>query len=65
MLLFCLFINKVKSYSYEIIEENLDEQSIAFTDKSTSYVDTSEFVELHVTEKSSNDNRRNFIGSSY
>lgn len=37
----------------EVIEENLDEQSIVFTDKSTSYVDISDFVELHVTEKSS------------
>ncbi len=37
----------------EVIEENLDEQCIVFTDKSTSYVDISEFVELHVTEKSS------------
>ena len=36
-----------------LIEENLDEQCIVFTDKSTSYVDISDFVELHVTEKSS------------
>ncbi|SIT95678.1 ISXO2-like transposase domain-containing protein, partial [Epilithonimonas bovis DSM 19482] len=29
-----------------------DNQSIVFTDKSTSYVDISDFVELHITEKS-------------
>lgn len=34
------------------IKESLDEKSIVFTDKSTSYVDISEFVELHITEKS-------------
>lgn len=36
----------------EQIEQNLDEQSIVFTDKSRSYVDISDFVELHVSEKS-------------
>ncbi|SIT97876.1 ISXO2-like transposase domain-containing protein, partial [Epilithonimonas bovis DSM 19482] len=30
----------------------IDNQSIVFTDKSTSYVDISDFVELHITEKS-------------
>ncbi|WP_143751812.1 IS1595 family transposase, partial [Maribacter sp. 4U21] len=34
------------------IGESLDEKSIVFTDKSTSYVDIADFVELHVTEKS-------------
>jgi len=37
----------------DLIEENLDEQCIVFTDKSSSYVDISDFVELHITEKSS------------
>ena len=37
----------------DLIEENLDEQCIVFTDKSSSYVDISDFVELHVREKSS------------
>ena len=37
----------------ETIKESLDNQSIVFTDKSTSYVDISDFVELHVMEKSS------------
>lgn len=35
------------------VEENFDEKSIVFSDKSTSYVDLSDYVELHVTEKSS------------
>ena len=35
------------------IWESLDERTIVFSDKSTSYVDISDFVELHVTEKSS------------
>ncbi|SIT97022.1 ISXO2-like transposase domain-containing protein, partial [Epilithonimonas bovis DSM 19482] len=36
----------------ETIKESIDNQSIVFTDKSTSYVDISDFVELHITEKS-------------
>ncbi len=36
----------------ESIKESIDEKSIVFTDKSTSYVDISKFVELHITEKS-------------
>lgn len=34
------------------IKESLDESCIVFTDKSTSYVDIADFVELHITEKS-------------
>lgn len=34
------------------IGEFLDERFIVFTDKSTSHVDISDFVELHITEKS-------------
>ena len=37
----------------ETIKEFIDNQSIVFTDKSTSYVDIADFVELHVVEKSS------------
>ena len=37
----------------ELVEESLDEKSIVFTDDSTSYVDISKYVELHVVEKSS------------
>ena len=35
------------------IQDSFDEKSIVFTDDSTSYVDISDYVELHVTEKSS------------
>lgn len=34
------------------IGESLGQRSIVFTDKSTSYVDIADFVELHITEKS-------------
>lgn len=36
----------------DAVKDSLDEQSIVFTDKSTSYVDIADFVELHITEKS-------------
>jgi len=36
----------------EVVKESLDESCIVFTDKSSSYVDISSFVELHITEKS-------------
>jgi len=36
-----------------IVEENIDEMSIVFSDKSTSYINISELVEVHIMEKSS------------
>ena len=36
----------------DLMDESIDEKSIVFTDKSTSYVDIADFVELHVSEKS-------------
>lgn len=33
----------------------LDERTIVFSDRSTSYVDIADYVELHITEKSSNE----------
>ena len=36
----------------EAITENLDEQSIVFSDKSASYVDIADLVETHIMEKS-------------
>lgn len=36
----------------ETIKESIDNQSIVFTDKSASYVDIADFVELHIMEKS-------------
>lgn len=41
------------SETSETIKESCDEKSIVFTDDSTSYVHISDYVELHVTEKSS------------
>lgn len=35
-----------------MIKEFIDDKSIVFTDKSTSYVDIADFVEVHITEKS-------------
>jgi len=37
----------------ETIKESIDQKSIVFTDKSTSYVDIADYIEMHVTEKSS------------
>ena len=37
----------------DTVKESFDEKSIVFTDDSTSYVDISEYVELHFSEKSS------------
>jgi len=34
------------------VQRSIDNDSIVFTDKSTSYVDIADFVELHITEKS-------------
>ena len=36
-----------------LIKESINEKSIVFSDKSTSYVDIADFIELHITEKSS------------
>lgn len=36
----------------QVIEENFDQKSIVFSDKSTSYVNISHYVETHITEKS-------------
>ena len=54
----CYFKAKVlDSHSSEeidnTIENSSDERTIVFFDKSTSYVDISDYVELHLTEKSS------------
>lgn len=36
----------------EAVGKSLDEKTIVFSDKSTSYVDIADYVELHITEKS-------------
>ena len=35
-----------------LIKDTIDDKSIVFTDRSTSYVDISDYVEVHITEKS-------------
>ena len=35
----------------EIVKESISEKSILFSDKSTSYIDIADFVEIHITEK--------------
>ncbi len=42
----------------ETIKESLDEKSIVLTDKSTSYVDIANYVEMHVMEKSSEESTK-------
>ncbi len=37
----------------EVVKESFDEKSIIFSDKSTSYVDIANYVDVHVSEKSS------------
>jgi ISXO2-like transposase domain len=37
----------------DIVRENIDEKSIVFSDKSTTYLDISDYVETHIMEKSS------------
>lgn len=37
----------------DTVKDSFDEKSIVFTDDSTSYVDISDYVELHISEKSS------------
>jgi transposase-like protein len=43
--------HKIESIN-SMITESIDEKSIVFTDKSTSYIDIADFVELHLSEKS-------------
>lgn len=38
----------------DVIKENFEQKSIVFSDKSTSYVNISDYVEIHMTEKSDN-----------
>ncbi|MEN5133469.1 transposase, partial [Elizabethkingia anophelis] len=45
----------------ETIKESIGNQSIVFTDKSTSYVDIADFVELHITEKSNKETTKEIL----
>ncbi len=42
----------IKAIAYDNSEESIDEKSIVFSDKSISYIDIADYVELHVTKKS-------------
>lgn len=44
-----------------VIVENLDEQSIVFSDKSTSYINISDLVQVHVIEKSNKETTVNML----
>ncbi len=36
----------------EFVKQNFAEESIVFSDRSTSYIDIADYVEIHVSEKS-------------
>lgn len=42
----------------ELIKGSFNEKSIVFSDKSTSYVNISDYVETHITEKSNKQTTR-------
>lgn len=42
----------------QLVEDNFNERSIVFSDKSTSYVDLGKYVETHITEKSDKKNTK-------
>ncbi len=44
----------LKNEINQVVQENFDQASIVFSDKSTSYVNISNFVEAHLTQKSDN-----------
>jgi len=45
----------------QVVEENINEKSIVFSDKSTSYIDIADYVDVHVMEKSSNETTVNTL----
>ncbi len=62
----------------QTIQESISEKSILFTDKSTSYIDIADYVEIHITQKSNKETttetlrwvhiaisnaKRNFLGN--
>lgn len=42
----------------EMVSKNIEQCSIMFTDKSASYIDIADYVEVHITEKSSKETTR-------
>ena len=45
----------------KVIKDNIDEASIVFSDKSKSYVDISQYIDVHVSQKSSNETTINTL----
>jgi hypothetical protein len=45
----------------QVIKDNINEKSIIFSDKSTSYFDIADIVEIHITEKSSKETTANTL----
>lgn len=45
----------------QVVVENINERSIVFSDKSTSYIDIANYVDVHVTEKSSDETTVNTL----
>lgn len=45
----------------ETVENGIQDSSIVFSDKSTSYVDIADYVEVHITEKSTKETTNNTL----
>lgn len=45
----------------KLVSENFDQKSIVFSDKSTSYVNISDYVETHISVKSNNNTTKNTL----
>ncbi len=45
----------------QTISQDLDEKTIVFSDQSTSYVDIADYIEMHVTEKSSKESTQDTL----
>lgn len=45
----------------QVIEDSIDNKSIVFSDKSTSYIDIADYVEVHVMEKSTHETTVNTL----
>lgn len=73
-----VFTNHKSEQINKTIQESISEKSILFTDKSTSYIDIADYVEIHITEKSNKETttetlkwvhiaisnaKRNFLGN--
>ena len=50
--------NHLRSFVNEIVKKYFNESSIVFSDKSTGYVDISKYVETHITENQTKEQRK-------